>query len=251
MADLLFWPALIALRGGGVRVLGDAPRPGAAGARDVGRAARLARSRPALLARAGRADRRLPVGELGRARSTSSSGSSCRRYLIWGCRRRYRLLGLAVMPLAAVLLLVARARRRHRDRRAQSHYGEPLPDPPRRLRARGVRRVHARRGAGGALPARGAAAAAALVADFLRLQLPSLATLERARPRGRSRLAAALTLGIAIGIVRLVRDGGGVDALMAATILTWLVYGRVRCAPALAGWAGRRAAISRSPASRS
>src|SRR5207342_1563938 len=29
-------------------------------------------------------------------------------YLIWGCRPRYRLLGLAVMPLAAVLFLVAR-----------------------------------------------------------------------------------------------------------------------------------------------
>ena len=29
-------------------------------------------------------------------------------YLIWGCRDRYRLLGLALMPLAAVLFAVAR-----------------------------------------------------------------------------------------------------------------------------------------------
>ena len=29
-------------------------------------------------------------------------------YLIWGCRPRYRLLGLAVMPLAAILFVVAR-----------------------------------------------------------------------------------------------------------------------------------------------
>ena len=29
-------------------------------------------------------------------------------YLVWGCRTRYRLLGLAVMPLAAVLLVLAR-----------------------------------------------------------------------------------------------------------------------------------------------
>src|SRR5438105_11283298 len=29
-------------------------------------------------------------------------------YLIWGCRPRYRLLGLAVMPLAAALFVVAR-----------------------------------------------------------------------------------------------------------------------------------------------
>ena len=30
-------------------------------------------------------------------------------YLIWGCRGAYRLLGLAVMPLAAVLFVVSRA----------------------------------------------------------------------------------------------------------------------------------------------
>jgi ABC-type uncharacterized transport system permease subunit len=30
-------------------------------------------------------------------------------YLIWGCRRPYRLLGLVVMPLAVALLVVARA----------------------------------------------------------------------------------------------------------------------------------------------
>ena len=29
-------------------------------------------------------------------------------YLVWGCRSRYRLLGLAVMPLAAGLLVLAR-----------------------------------------------------------------------------------------------------------------------------------------------
>src|SRR6476661_1306068 len=29
-------------------------------------------------------------------------------YLVWGCRTRYRLLGLAVMPVAAGLLVLAR-----------------------------------------------------------------------------------------------------------------------------------------------
>src|ERR1700740_3507667 len=29
-------------------------------------------------------------------------------YLIWGCRPRFRLLGLAVMPLAALLFVIAR-----------------------------------------------------------------------------------------------------------------------------------------------
>ena len=37
-------------------------------------------------------------------------------YLIWGCRPRYRLLGLAVMPPAAVLLLGRVGGRRHRRR---------------------------------------------------------------------------------------------------------------------------------------
>ena len=37
-------------------------------------------------------------------------------YLVWGCRTRYRLLGLAVMPLAVALLVLALARRRDRRR---------------------------------------------------------------------------------------------------------------------------------------
>ena len=77
------------------------------------------------------------------ARSTCSSGSSSAAYLIWGCRRPYRLLGLVVMPLAAVLLVVARAGGGTGVRRAQPVL-EPVPRRPRRARARRVRRVHAR-----------------------------------------------------------------------------------------------------------
>src|SRR5689334_10212966 len=43
-------------------------------------------------------------------------------YLIWGCRPRYRLLGLSVMPLAAVLFAVARLGGGTRAGE-QSHYG--------------------------------------------------------------------------------------------------------------------------------
>ena len=37
--------------------------------------------------------------------------------------------------------------------------------------------------------------------------------------------ASLLTLGLAAGFVRLDEKGGGFDALMAVTVLTWLVYG--------------------------
>src|SRR5579864_4605979 len=43
-------------------------------------------------------------------------------YLIWGCRPRYRLLGLSVMPLAAVLFLAARFGG-GTEAGARSHYG--------------------------------------------------------------------------------------------------------------------------------
>ena len=43
-------------------------------------------------------------------------------YLIWGCGPRYRLLGLTVMPLAAVLFLVARFGG-GTDAGERSHYG--------------------------------------------------------------------------------------------------------------------------------
>ena len=80
-------------------------------------------------------------------------------YLIWGCRPRFRLLGLGVMPVAVALFVVARDRGRH-DGGEQAALRQPLPRAARRLRARGVRRLHARRGAGGALPVGGAAAEA-------------------------------------------------------------------------------------------
>ena len=66
-------------------------------------------------------------------------------YLIWGCSPRYRLLGLAVMPLAAVLFVVARVGGGTSVARPP-RLRQSLSRPARRLRARGVRRLHARRG---------------------------------------------------------------------------------------------------------
>ena len=45
-----------------------------------------------------------------------------------------------------------------------------------------------------------------------------------------------------MGIARLSDRGGGFDALMAVTVLTWAVYGSYLLLRFTAGWRGRRAA---------
>ncbi|HEY7537174.1 MAG TPA: cytochrome c biogenesis protein CcsA [Gaiellaceae bacterium] len=143
-------------------------------------------------------------------------------YLFWGCRPRYRLLGLSVMPLAAVLFVVARVGG-GTEAGAAPHYGNLFLT----LHVGLVLAAFA-----------GFTLAAALAglylveerrlkrrsADILRLKLPSLVTLERVTVRAIAVSLPLLTLGLAIGIVRLVQRGGSVDALMGATILAWLVY---------------------------
>ena len=52
----------------------------------------------------------------------------------------------------------------------------------------------------------------------------------------------ALTAGIVAGLVRLRREGGGIDALMAVTLGAWAVYGAYLVLRYEAGWRGRRAA---------
>jgi ABC-type uncharacterized transport system permease subunit len=144
-------------------------------------------------------------------------------YLFWGCRPRYRLLGLAVMPLAAVLFLVA-GLGGGTETGERSDYGNLFLT----LHVGFVLAAFA----GFTL-----AAALALLylleerrlqrrsADILRLKLPSLVTLEKVTSNAIAVSLPLLTLGLAIGIVRLYRQGGSFDALMAATILAWLVYG--------------------------
>jgi ABC-type uncharacterized transport system permease subunit len=157
-------------------------------------------------------------------------------YLIWGCRPRYRLLGLSVMPLAALLFLIARigggthagSRRDYGNLFLVLHVGLVLAAF-----------------AGFTL----AAALAGLylweerrlkrrAADILRLRLPPLQSLERLARRTIVLSLPLLTIGLAIGIVRQQRDGGHVDALEWVTALTWIVYGAIF----LTRPAGRRAA---------
>lgn len=160
-------------------------------------------------------------------------------YLIWGCRPRFRMLGAAVMPLAAVLLAVAYAgggmtsgTGRYSSLFLVLHVGLVLVGF-----------------AGFTL----AAALSALYlwqerrlkrreARILRVTVPSLVSLDELAGRTIAVALPALTLGIAAGLVRLGLHGGGFDALMALTLVTWGVYGLFLLLRYEAGWHGRKAA---------
>ena len=159
MAELLFWPALLAYSEAAVAYLGRraASRHGGRLATWGVRIGWLVQT--ALLGvQAARAD--------GFPWSTWAGSLNLfvwlvvGAYLIWGCQPRYRLLGLAVMPLAVVLFLLARigGGTGIGDRSALL---ERLPRPARRSRARGLRRLHARCRALCALPVAGTASQAA------------------------------------------------------------------------------------------
>lgn len=160
-------------------------------------------------------------------------------YLIWGCKPRYRLLGLAVMPLATVLLAVSYA--------GGGTTGE----------ASGYSSLFLVMHVGLVLAGfAGFTLAAALSALYLwqerrlkrrevrilRARVPSLVTLDNLAGRTIAVSLPALTLGIIAGLIRLGFHGGGFDALMAVTIVTWAVYGAFLLLRYEAGWHGRKAA---------
>jgi ABC-type uncharacterized transport system permease subunit len=157
-------------------------------------------------------------------------------YLIWGCRPRFRLLGLTVMPLAAALFLAARIGGGTGDEAAGGygsvflvlHVGLVLAAfagftvaaglaglylwEERRLKRRAV--------------------------DILRLRVPPLATLERLTFRTVVVSVPLLALGVAAGVVRMREEHRSLDALESVTLLTLLVYGGILVARAT----GRRVA---------
>ena len=159
VAELLFWPALLAYGEAAFAYAGDARHPGSMGRLAtwgvrVGWLVQTA----LLVAQAARAD--------GFPWDTWAGSLNLfvwlvvGAYLIWGCRPRYRLLGLVVMPLAALLLAVSYAAGGV-DASGRDRVLDALPRPPRRAPARRLRGPHARGRARGALPLAGAAAQAA------------------------------------------------------------------------------------------
>jgi len=238
LAELLFWPALLLYGEAAVGYFGDARRPGAAG-RAATWGVRLGwLAQTALLAVQAAREDGFPWG--------TWAGSLnlfvwlvVGAYLIWGCRGAYRLLGLAVMPLAAALLVVARAGG-GTTVGTRSHYsnlflvlhvglvlaafaGFTLASALSGLYLWQERRLKRR------------------ATTILRRPAPSLATLDRLAARTATVSLPLLTLGIGVGIARLIDRGEHVDALVVATLVTWvawLSYLLLR----VTGWSGRRAA---------
>lgn len=158
-------------------------------------------------------------------------------YLIWGCRPRYRLLGLTVMPLAALLFVVSRLgggtaageRSHYGNLFLVLHVGFVLAAFAGFTLAAGLSGLYLveerrlRRHA----------------PDILRRRLPSLVVLEALTARTIAISLPVLTVGLGAGIVRLREEGGRVDASMVAAGVTWLVYGAFVAIRAT----GRRAAL--------
>jgi ABC-type uncharacterized transport system permease subunit len=239
LAEALFWPAFVAYGEAAVAYAGNIHRPGALGSLAtwgvrVGWLVQTA----LLAAQAVEADG-FPWG--------TWAGSLnlfvwlvVGVYLVWGCRPRYRLLGLAVMPLAAMVFVLSYA--------AGGMEGDGSDYSTLFLV------VHV----GLVLAAlAGLTLAAALAglylwqegqlkrhraAGLLRLGAPSLVSLDELAARVVVFAFPALTLGIAAGLARLVADGGSVDALVAAGIATWGLYCVFLLLRYVAGWRGRRSA---------
>jgi ABC-type uncharacterized transport system permease subunit len=239
LVEFLFWPALVAYGEAAVAYFGEMKRPGRAGqfatwGVRIGWLVQTA----LLVVQAARAD----------GFPWSSWAGSLNlfvwlvigAYLIWGCRPRYRLLGLAVLPFAVILFVLAHigggtgigADSRYSNLFLVLHVGLVLAAF-----------------AGFTL----AAALSALYlwqerrlkrreASILRVRAPALSRLDEVAARTIAIAFPALTFGIAVGIARLSDGGGGFDVLMAVTIVTWIVYGGYLVLRHVAGWRGRRAA---------
>jgi ABC-type uncharacterized transport system permease subunit len=239
VAELLFWPALLAYGEAAVAYLGEARRPGLPG--------RLATwgvrigwlVQTALLGvQAARADG-FPWG--------TWAGSLnlfvwlvVGAYLIWGCQPRFRLLGLAVAPVAVALFAVARIGG-GTGTEGRSHYSNVFL----------VLHVGLVLAAFAGFTLAAALSALYLwqerrlkrrAAGILRVRMPSLTALDSLAGRTVAVSLPTLTLGILVGFIRLRHSGGGVDAVIALTLAAWVVYGGFLVLRFVLGWRGRRAA---------
>jgi HemX protein len=158
-------------------------------------------------------------------------------YLIWGCTPRYRLLGLAVMPVAAVLLALAWA-----------GGGTALDEGE---RSGALLAAHVALMLAGFAGLTLAAGMAALYLwqerrlkrherSVLRVRVPPLDALDRLGARTVLGSIAVLALGIAVGAASFER--GDFDAAMLVTFVILAHYGALLVLRH-EGWRGRRAAL--------
>jgi ABC-type uncharacterized transport system permease subunit len=239
LAALLFWPALAGYAEAAVAYLGDTVRPG-----------RLSRFAIWGVRFGWLAQTALLIAEAVRANGfpwATWAGSLnlfvwlvVGAYLIWGCRSPFRLLGLAVMPLAVALFALAWAAGGAGSQRRGEvgdvflafHVGFVLAALAGFTLAAGLAGLYLwqerrlkRRSPG-----------------VLRQRAPSQEALDRLTARTIAVSLPALTVGLAIGLARLVVDGGGFDALMAVAIMVWVAYAGFLLLRYEAGWRGRRTA---------
>jgi ABC-type uncharacterized transport system permease subunit len=236
MAELLVWPALIAYGEAAVAYAGELRGPGRGGPLATWgvRIGWLAQT--VLLAVQALASDGFPWGTWAGALNLFV-WLVVGVYLIWGCSPRYRLLGLAVMPVAAALLLLAWA---------GGGTGIESADDSGALLA-----VHVALMLAGFAGFTVAGCMAALYlweerrlkrrdARVLRLRLPPLEALDRLSARVATGGLGLLTAGIVVGLTTL--DRGDVDAAVVVTIGIWTLYAVALLLRREAGLRGRRAA---------
>jgi ABC-type uncharacterized transport system permease subunit len=240
MAEILFWPTLLAYGEAALAYAGSLRRPGEFGRLAIWgvRVGWLVQS--ALLA--------VQADRVGGFAWTTWAGAVglfvwllIGVYLVWGCSLRFRLLGLAVLPPAAALLLVVRLAggvELHAHARASTvflvtHVGLVLA----------------------AFAGFSIAAAISLLylfqdrrlkrhdAAILRLPAPPLVVLDRVSAWVVGVSWAALTVGIAVGLVRLSERGGESAPLIALTFMSWACFGSYLALRLRSGWRGRGSAI--------
>lgn len=222
MAELLVWPALLAYGEAAVAYAGNARNPGV-----LGRYATWG-VRIGWLAQTA-----LLVSQAAHAEAfpwSTWAGSLnlfvwlvVGAYLIWGCRPKYRLLGLAVMPLAAALLGVS-----YLTGGTDSAGGTAWNDVVVVLHVAFALTAFA-----GFTVAAGLAALELWEerllkrrrAAILRFRLPSLVVLDRLTVVTIAVSLLALTIGLVAVFSRL--PGHGVDLLMAGTLAAWTLYASI------------------------
>jgi ABC-type uncharacterized transport system permease subunit len=231
MAELLFWPALIAYGEAAVAYVGVLRRPQLAtrlaiwGVR-IGWLLQTA----LLAAEAWRADG-FPWASWAGALNLFV-WLAVGAYLIWGCSPRYRLLGLAVMPASAALFAVAGLGG------AAESSGSGL-----------FVAIHVGLVSAGFAGFGLAAALAGLYlwqerrlkqrsVGLLRLGPPSLVTLDELAARVSAVSLMLFTAGIALGFAR----GHSLDLAVAGAVAAWLVFGAALLVRRELGWRGRRVA---------